>query len=183
MNLTTNKATTLQAYNLALFRGALHPEFFDIEGRRTIKHGDYDLEAWVFRGGHVVRFEHNGLCITEAVGEFVDRLPDRGHVITIPCAGERDHEQDFADRVGYMTSIQTETLSGHLYLGTFSEMSEHGASPDCLTCEWSNGHERSNLSVVDIQRYADEVHVQSYHLRGEGGMVLRTQSIFQLKQD
>jgi hypothetical protein len=37
--------------------------------------------------------------------------------------------------------------------------------------------------VLDIQRYAEEVHVHSYHLRGDCGMVLRTQTIFQLKDD
>ena len=180
MNVSSQKLNTLQAYNLALFRGALHPEFFDIESRRRITHGEYDFEAWIFRGGHVLRFEHNGTIITEAVGDSIERLPERGHVATLPCAGERDHEQDFAERVSYMTSIQTETLTGHLYLGTYNEMIEHGQLPECLACEWTTEQSRNNLSVLDIQRYATEVHVQSYHLRGDCGLVLRTQTIFQL---
>lgn len=181
MNLTP-KVSSLQSYNLTLHRGALHPEFFDIEGRRKVSHGDYEFEAWIYRGGHVLRFEHNGICLTESVGDSVDRLPDRGIVTTLPCAGERDHEADFADRITYMTSIQTETLSGHLYLGTYSEMLEHGQTPECLMVDWETESERNNLSVIDVQRFCDEVHVQAYHLRNDCGLVLRTQTIFQLKQ-
>ena len=91
MNISSHKINTLQSYNLALFRGALHPEFFEIEGRRRITHGQYDFEAWLHRGGHVLRFEHHGMVITEAVGDRIEQLPERGHVVTMPCAGERDH--------------------------------------------------------------------------------------------
>ena len=110
----SSKPTSLQAYSLALFRSALHPEFFQIEGRRRIAHGDYEFEGWVTRGGHVARFEHHGLCICEVVAEDHEHLPERGHVITLPCAGEKDHEEGFSDRLGYVTSMQTETLTGHL---------------------------------------------------------------------
>ena len=41
----------------------------------------------------------------------------------------------------------------------------------------------TNLSLVDLQRFADQVHVQGYHLRSDCGMVLRTQSIFQIKDE
>ena len=62
-------------------------------------------------------------------------------------------------------------------------MLDHGQSPECLIVDWSTEQSRNNLSLLDIQRYATEVHVQSYHLRGDCGMVLRTQSIFMLKDD
>jgi len=55
MNLSSQKLNTLQAYNLALFRGALHPEFFDIEGRRRITHGEDDFEEGRLRGGLMLR--------------------------------------------------------------------------------------------------------------------------------
>ena len=41
----------------------------------------------------------------------------------------------------------------------------------------------ANLSLVDVQRYRDEVHSQGYHLRSDCGLVLRTQSIFQVKEE
>ena len=177
----SSRASSLQSYNLALFRGALHPEFFRIEGRRPLAHGEYDFESWIFRGGHVFRFEYNGLCITEVVGDDVDELPDRGHVTTLPCAGERDHDAEFADRIAYMTSMQTETLTGHLYLSTFTELLEHGQREGALMCTWSDDGRGESLSMIDAQRFAGEIHLQSYHMRSDCGLVLRTQTIFQIK--
>ena len=36
--------------------------------------------------------------------------------------------------------------------------------------------------MIDVQRYANQVHLQGYHLRNDCGLVLRTQSIFQIAQ-
>ena len=176
------RVTTLQSYNMLLYRNALHPEFFGIEGRRCIEHGEYEFEAWIFRGGHAMRFQHDGLCLSEIVSDQLENLPERGLIATFPCAGERDHDTNFGERLVYMTSMQTELLTDHLYLGTYNEMLEHGREFDGLLSVWTDDIAgKPNLSLVDVQRFADQVHVQSYHLRSDCGLVLRTQSIFQLK--
>jgi hypothetical protein len=173
------KTTSLQAYNLLLYRNALHPEFFGIEGRSRIQHGLYEFEAWVYQGGHALRFEFGGLCLSEIVTDQVETLPERGLVTTLPCAGERDHEQEFADRILYMTSMQTEMLSDHLYMSTYNELLDHAEVCQGLQTAWLDELDRPNLSLLDMQRYRNEVHVQGYHLRSDCGLVLRTQSIFQ----
>lgn len=178
-----SRTTSLQNYNMLVYRTALHPEFFKVEGRHCISHGDYEFEAWIFRGGHVIRFEHNGICVSEIVTEDGESLPDRGLVTALPCAGEKDNETEFSDRVVHMTSMQTETLTDHLYLGTYDEMFEHGRECGGLVAEWTDDQGRQNLSLIDTQRYSDEVHVQCYHLRSDCCLVLRTQSIFQVKTD
>lgn len=177
----TSKTSSLQAYNLAVYRNALHPEFFGIDGRKRIEHGDYEFEAWIFQGGHVLRFEFGGACVSELVTDQPDRLPERGLVTALPCAGERDHDAEFADRIVYMTSMQTETLSDHLYLGTYNELLEHGEECGGLMTQWSDEIGRPNLSVLDLQRFNKEVHVQGYHMRSDCMLVLRTQTIFQIK--
>ncbi|MFO0875469.1 MAG: DUF2617 family protein [Phycisphaerales bacterium] len=176
-----SKTSSLQAYNMLLFRKAVHPEFFGIDARRRIEHGDYDLEAWIFRGGHVVRFQHDGACICELVTDQGDQVPDRGLMSSFPCAGERDHEERISDRLIYMTTIQTETLSEHLYLGTYKEMLHHSRESNSLVSAWTDELGKPNLSLLDIQRYRNEVHIQAYHLRSDCGLVLRTQSMFQTK--
>ena len=179
-----SKASSLQAYNLLLYRTALHPEFFGIESVRRIEHGEYEFEAWIFRGGHALRFEHDGVCLTEIISDQTEQLPERGQVITLPCAGEKDHENSFAEKVAYVTSVQTETLTDHLYLGTYNEMLEHGRECNGLMCVWTeDAHAKPSLSLLDIQRFAEEVHVQSYHLRPDCGLVLRSQTMFKLKSD
>lgn len=175
-----SRTTSLQNYNMLVYRTALHPEFFTVEGRLRIEHGGYEFEAWVFSGGHALRFEHNGACVSEIVTETIEGLPERGLVTTLPCAGEKDHEAEHADRIVHVTSIQTETLTDHLYLGTFEEMQEHGRHCGGVMTSWSDEQGRHNLSLIDTQRYNDEVHAQCYHLRSDCGLVLRTQSIFQM---
>ncbi len=178
------KVTSLQAYNMLLYRNALHPEFFGIEGRQRIEHGEYDFEAWIFRGGHALRFQIEGVCLTEIVSDECDMLPERGLVATFPCAGEKDHDARFGDRLTYVTSMQTEVLTDHLYLGTYNEMLEHGRDTDGLLSVWTEtAAGKPNLSLVDTQRFADSVHVQSYHFRSDCGLVLRTQTIFELREE
>ena len=165
---------------MLVFRKALHPEFFGIEGRNRIRHDDYEAESWIFRGGHSLRFQHNGLCVVEVVLEQIDQIPERGIVATLPCAGERDHEEKFGDALVYMTTMQTETLSDHLYLGTYKEMLAHARETNSLLSVWTDEIGKPNLSVLDVQATRGELHLQGYHLRSDCGLVLRTQSMFQL---
>ncbi len=80
--------------------------------------------------------------------------------------------------------MQTEILSELLYLGTYNEMLEHGRDSDGLMTVWTeDGAAKPNLSLIDVQRFAEAVHVQSYHLRSDCGLVLRSQSIFQIKDE
>lgn len=176
------KTTSLQAYSMLLYKNAIHPEFFPITGRRRIQHGDYEFEAWIFRGGHTLRFEIDKSCAVEVVTDLPERLPDRGLAANLPCAGEKDHEADLTERIVYMTSMQTETLSDHLYLSTYNELLEHGRMCEGLMTVWNDELGRHNLSLLDMQRFSDQVHVQAYHCRSDCSLVLRTQSIFQIKE-
>lgn len=179
----SSKVSSLQSYNMLLFRTALHPEFFEIAGRKCIEHGEYEFESWIFRGGHLARFEHNGLCVTEVITDDPSSLPDRCMVTTMPCAGEKEHEAKFSECINYMTSIQTEILTDHLFLGTYNELLKHGRSSDALMTIWGEDPDKPNLSLFDMQRYAEEVHMQGYHLRSDCGLVLRTQSLFQITDE
>jgi hypothetical protein len=178
-----SKPTSLQSYNMLLYRRALHPEFFSIEGRRRLVHGGFEFEAWIFKGGHALRMQQGGECLSELVTDQLDHLPEKALALTLPCAGERDHEERIDDRTVFMTSVQTETLSEHLYVGTYKEMLEHARSVNSLLVTWSDDQGKANLSVLDMQRFRNEVHLQGYHLRSDCGLVLRTQSMFQIGGD
>lgn len=177
---TAAKSTSLQNYHLLAFRKALHPEFFGIEGRQRVQHGDYETEAWIFRGGHSLRFQLQGFVVSEVVVEHIDQIPDRGLVTALPCAGERDFEERVAENLVYMTTMQTETLSDHLYLGTYKEMMQHARENDSLYTAWTDAAGKPNLSLIDVQHFRNESHVQGFHLRSDCGLVLRTQSMIQI---
>ena len=175
-----SRNSSLQNYHMLAFRKALHPEFFGIEGRQRVQHGDYETEAWIFRGGHSLRFTLAGFCMSEIVVEHIDQIPDRGLIAALPCAGERDFEEKVADNIVFMTTMQTETLSDHLYLGTYKEMMQHARENDSLFAAWTDAAGKPNLSLIDVQHFRNEAHVQGYHLRSDCGLVLRTQSMIQI---
>jgi hypothetical protein len=177
-----DKLVDQPTYSMALFRAAIHPEFFVIEDRIEVQHNDYDFEAWLCKGGHVLRFEYEGICVSEIVFPEVGNLPDRGHVTTMVCAGERDHEQEFGDRITLINSMQIELLPEHLFGDSYLELSEFADEVNAKVIRYEDGASRG-LSILDVQRYNDQLHVQSYHLNSEHGVVLRTQSIFELKSE
>ncbi|MCC6676988.1 MAG: DUF2617 family protein [Phycisphaerales bacterium] len=179
MNLPTKNS--LQSYQVVLYHRALHPELFQLRGRKVIRHGDYELESWVMSGSHLLRFEHKSLCASELVTDQDRNLPEGGVVTAFLCAGERDYEHAFKkDRVTYMTTVQTETLSDNLFAATYEEMLDFGRESGALTHAWEDESGRC-LSMIDVQRYSTEVHAQAYHLIANGGIVLRTQTIFEVK--
>ena len=177
-----HKSPNTQVLRMMIYRRALHPELFDLQARRTDRHGDYEVENWVAPSGHIVRFQHAGQVLTEAVLDSSDHLPETGLVHALPCLGEKDYEMEPDGRLGYVTTIQTETLTDNLYLATLREMQDFARETGSLSYEWPDGAGVQCLSVLDVQKYKREFHIQSYHLLGATGLVLRTQSIFEIVQ-
>ena len=174
-----NKIISPQPYHLALFRSAVHPEFFEIEERIEIQHAGYDFEGWLFKGGHALRFEFEGTCATEIITPEPENLPERGHINTMQCIGERDHEQEFAERLLVISSMQSEQLSDHLFGDTYDELRSFAHESNARIIERTE-NTFQHMSILDVQRYNKQVHVQGYHLQSEHGHVLRTQSIFEI---
>jgi hypothetical protein len=182
MNIET-RANSLQSYQVVLYERALHPELFPLKDRRSISHDTYEFETWIMPGAHLLRFEFEGLCACELVTDRDDGLPTSGVVTAFLCAGEHDFEHTFdAQRVTYMTSVQTETLSENLYLATLDETRALAGDTGALCHEWEEPAGPC-MSLIDVQRYTDSIHAQGYHLLSQGGLVLRTQALFQHNRD
>lgn len=178
MNLST-KQSVLQGFQVVLYNRALHPCLFDLKGRKVVRDKRCELEAWVLPGQHILRFEHKNLCLTELMVEAERRVPQAGIVTAFLCVAERDFEQKFDEAgVKFMTTVQTETLSDSLYRATYSEMVGFAKETQALSHRWED-EAGTCLSIIDIQRMNAEVHVQCYHLIASGGLVLRTQSLFE----
>jgi hypothetical protein len=176
----SHKSSNAQLFRLMLYRRALHPELFDLQGRKCHRHGDYEVESWLTPAGHVLRFQVEGQCLTETVLENADHLPEHGLVHALPCLGEKDFELEPDGRIGYVTTIQTESLTDNLFMATLRELREHALESESMVHEFKDSDGSVSLSLLDIQKYKREFHFQSYHLVGSSGLVLRTQSIFEV---
>lgn len=178
----SHKSSNTQAFRLMVYNRPLHPELFSLQARRTDRHGEYEAENWVTPAGHVVRFSYGGLVCSEAVIENADHLPEMGLVHALPCLGEKEfeYEPQPEDKIGYVTTIQTEALTSNLYGATLREMKDFARETGSLSHSYEDADGTPCLSVLDTQKYKREFHVQSYHLLGSSGLVLRTQSIFEV---
>ncbi|MGQ0627936.1 MAG: hypothetical protein ACT4PL_07525 [Phycisphaerales bacterium] len=195
-------------YQLVLYRRALHPELFNMKARRTIRSHDGELEAWLMTGSHLLRFRHEAHCACELVIDRDDQLPTAGAVAMFPCSSERDYEHLFTDAVEtdpgapsvvpvlpatrgpggvrYMTTVQTETLSGSLFAATYQEINSLSDSPDALVVRWAEpttSHSGPGggacISLLEFDKYPGEIHTHAYHLIASAGLVVRTESIFE----
>lgn len=175
---TPLKSASLQAYRQILYQRALHPELFTIKGRQIFHHGDYECEAWIMAGQHLLRFQHDNLNATELITTGEQQLPQRGLISAQQCVGEKDFDHPLSDDVNYMTTIQTESLPENLYASTFEELTEFGKENEALM-HFYDDEVGPCVSILDTQRWRKEVHAQSYHLIATGGIVIRSQSIFE----
>ncbi len=152
-----------------------------MKGRRTLSHGDYEFESWIMPGAHMMRFQLDGVCATEVVTFQETGLPERGLVAAAPCAGEKDYEHGFSEKLNYMATVQTETLPENLYGATYKELTEFGREAGAMLHEWNDVDGGKCASILDVQRFRKEIHAQAYHMLAQGGLVLRTQTIFEQK--
>lgn len=178
----SHKSSNVQLFRLMLYNRPLHPELFDLQTRSACKTNDYETESWLVPAGHVVRFQQGDFGLTETVIECGDHLPEHGLVHALPCLGEKDFNYEPVDGfpLAYVTTIQTEGLTDNLYQATYREMIDFAEETGSIMHAWVDGEGAECLSVLDAQKYKREFHIQSYHLLGASGMVLRSQSIFEL---
>ena len=184
MDLTTQPtghSAGTQAYQSILYTRALHPELFDLRSRRVHPSSWADFETWLMPGAHLLRFGRGNDCVTELLIDREGGLPESGVVSAFLCAGEHEFEHTFGPhKLTYMLSVQTESLSENLYASTMREMREHAAQNESEAFAWTTDA-GENLSLIDVQVYHDQLHVQAYHLIAQGGFVLRSQSLFEQK--
>lgn len=166
---------------LMLYKRPLHPELFTFQARRVDRHGDYEVETWLVNGGHVVRFVLDGQSLVEAVLEGNEHLPESNLAHALPCLGEKEYEHEDEGKVAYFTTLQTESLTENLYLATYREMRDFATEVGALQFEQETPA-GPNLYVLDVQKYKTEFHVQGYHLTASNGNVLRTQSVFEIRE-
>lgn len=178
----SSKSSNTQVFRLMAYQRALHPELFDLQGRRLQRQENYDAEYWILPAGHLVRFQSGKDVLVETVIERGDHLPETGLIHALPCLGEKEYEMAVDDKtpIGYVTTIQTETLTDNLYTATYREMMDFAQEVGGLVHQWTEPGGTPCLSVLDAQCYRREFHLQSYHMVGSSGLVLRTQSIFEV---
>ena len=110
-----------------------------------------------------------------------DHLPESNLAHALPCLGEKEYEFEDDGKVAYFTTLQTESLTENLYLATYREMKDFAQEVGALHYE-AQTPAGPALFILDCQKYKNEFHVQGYHLTASNGNVLRTQSVFEIRE-
>lgn len=166
---------------LLLYQRTLHPEFFKILASEPVTRRAYDAEIWLIEGGHVIAFTAGKNTLTEVIMTKNEPLTDRGLLQSIPCRGEKYHEETYGGTIRYMISTQEEQLTQTLYDATKQEIASYATKRELMTADTPATAESAGmLSVLDIERRSHELLVQSFHLFDETQMVIKTQSIIEV---
>ena len=166
---------------LLLYQRTLHPELFKILASEQVSRRAYDADIWLVEGGHVISFTAGKNTLTEVILTRNEPMTDRGLLQTIPCRGEKYHEDTYGGSIRYMISTQEEQLTQTLYEATKHEITQYAAKRELMTAETPATPENGAcLSVLDIERRSHELLVQSFHLFDENLMVIKTQAIIEV---
>jgi len=179
MSVPTKPMNGVQGHQIVLFNRALHPELFTIKGCRVFRDTGYELEAWLMAGAHVLRFCRNGSSVCELLSDAPARTSETASVAAFPALGERDFEYRF-DRLGivYMNSLQSENLPENVYASTHDELLQDARQNKAIVHRWDDDSGPC-ASILDIQTFPRQAHMQAYHLICSGGLVIRSQCIFE----
>ena len=108
-------------------------------------------------------------------------MPERGLIESLLCRGERYHEAETHHNVRYMLSTQEEQLPGTLYEATRQEIRDYAQKRELVWVESPETDARGgSLSALDIERRANELLVQSFHLFHDTSTVIKTQGIIEV---
>jgi hypothetical protein len=168
---------------LWLYQKTLHPELFQILASDKVSRRAYEADVWLIEGGHVISFTAGKDTLTEVIAMRSEplQMPERGQILSVPCRGEKYHEDTYGGSLRYMISTQEEQLSQTLYDATKSEIACYASKRSLLTAELPATQESgATLSVLDIERCSHELRVQSFHLFDETLMVIKTQAIIEV---
>ena len=175
------------ALSLLLYDRPLHPEIFRRIRSEEVERRAYRASVHLIDGGHLVEFEAGGSRLSEVVVDGPEDVPQIGLIEHVPCRGEHCHEAETHENVRYMLSTQEEQLPDALYEATKQEILDYARQRELMWAQVPAQPAQSDgtpgrgpfLGCLDVERRANELLVQSFHLYDEFNMVLKTQGIIE----
>ncbi len=164
--------------SFSLYQRALHPELFDIYGRRQLKTEKYETLIWATGCSHVISVFAGPLCLTELISAPGQLLPRRGLIERFQFHGRRTHKCTLSRGLSYMTDFQVEKMSPNLYRKSHGDL-ERFARNRGLFVRFPKlavgGLEP--FTYIDFEARRDELHVHAFHAFPDQVTIVKTQSL------
>jgi hypothetical protein len=180
----TYQRQTISRLRLFLFDRPLHPELFEIYRDHRIHKSGYEAQIWMTGCTHVIGFYRGRSSMVELTADASAELPSRGHLLTLPLRGERDHQSRHAGGIHYMMNCQVERMSEGVFAETYAELTRLAERRGLLEV-FSSGagapeEPLEPFSYVDYDAKPNELHIFVFHAFPQELAVVKTQSIFEL---
>ena len=169
------------AVELMLYNRPIHPELYTSLRSETTTRRAYEASVHLLEGGHLISFTCGDNHLTELFCNRPSPLPERGQIEHLVCRGERYHECEPANNLRYMISTQEEQLPIALYNASKQEIVDYAEKRELMMVSVPGDDIRQAYTgVLDVERRAGELLVQSYHLFDDNRTVVKTQGIIEI---
>jgi hypothetical protein len=161
-----------------LFSRGVHPELFEICTSRDYERQSYRLHLDITRDGHIIRFCHGKVILTEINASSIQPLPCQGSLISHPIQRINSNFSRVGD-VQYSSTVEFEGVNPQMFVAIEQQLDAR------LECEGlvqrfdSNGRTAIGaLSYMHVQSFQNHVLIRALHTFPDTLSVMKSESRF-----
>jgi sorbitol-specific phosphotransferase system component IIA len=167
--------------NFNLFSRCVHPELFEICKSRDYERGAYRLHLDITRDGHLIRFSHSNVVITEVNASAFQLLPELGNVISHPIQRSRSNLTRIGD-VRYLSTVELEPVSPQLFVAIEQQLDARLEYEGLVHRFDSNGRSAIRaMSYMHVQSFQNHVLIRALHTFPDTFAVMKSESRFHIQ--
>ncbi len=164
--------------NFNLFARSVHPELFEICATRIFDREQYQLRLDITRDGHLIRFQHGGVLLTEVSASAFHTLPAQANLISHPIQRSNTNLSRLGD-VSYQSTVELEAVNPQIFVTIQQQLDSRMECEGLVHRFDSNGRTAFGaVSYMHVQSFQHHVLVRSFHTFPDTCAVMKSESRF-----
>ena len=164
-----------------LYGRALHPELFEVKTSRLVARDNYEATLQITSVGHVVKWRHQGITLTEVATSAHHPLPERRRLMSHRLKGTASDELECRGGVTYKTTFSLEPVDKEAFWAYQKELTQAGTRKGLLHCfEASGRFGLGAMSYINLESRDRSLLVQAFHTFPDDYAIVKSQSVFAL---
>ena len=164
--------------NFNLFARSVHPELFEICATRIFDREEYQLRLDITRDGHLIRFQHGEVLLTEVSASAFHTLPAQANLISHPIQRSNTNLSRVGD-VSYQSTVELEAVNPQIFVTIQQQLDSRMECEGLVHRFDSNGRTAFGaVSYMHVQSFQNHVLVRSFHTFPDTCAVMKSESRF-----
>lgn len=160
---------------------SLHPELFEVHREKKIERPGYKAVVQITSAGHVVKWEHEGLILTEVATSRHHPLPQKRRLMSHGLSGTRHDRVECRAGITYDMDFSLETVESEAFFTYQKEFALAGAKTGLMHSFDSSGRfGLGAISYMHVESRQRSLKVLALHTFPDDCAIVKTQSIFKL---